>query len=137
MPPQPPARSSAWTISGSGGAVRFLYMGWIVAVVVVFLILLVIAQSASYYRRTWSVADAEVGGQDSIGVSAVVGVGSGVVVLLLLLLLYLGLTRWDWLGHLSTGNAHLATPAAIATPVNPGAAATSTPSASPSAKPTP
>jgi hypothetical protein len=116
---------------------RFLYMGWIVAVIVVFLILLLIAQSAGYYRRSWSVADAEVGGQDSVAVSAAVGVGSGVLVLLLLLLLYLGVTRWEWLGHLSPGNAHLATPAAIASPANPGTLPGSSPTASPSAKASP
>lgn len=120
---------------------RFPYMGWIVAVVVVFVILAVIAQSATYYRRTWSVADTEGGGEDSAGVSAAVGVGSGVLVLLLLLLLYLGITRWEWLGHLSPGNAHLTQPAAVASPVvNPGTSpvgGSSGASPSPTAKATP
>ena len=110
-------------------------MGWIIAVIVVFLILFVIAQSALYYRRTWSIADAEVGGQDSVAVSAAVGVGSGVLVLLLLLLLFFGLTRWDWLGHLSPGDSHVTAPVPIASPANPANNLPgSTPSASPSAK---
>lgn len=119
---------------------RFLYMGWVVAGIVVFLILFLVAQSASYYRRTWSVADSEVGGQDSVGVSAAVGVGSGVLVLLLLLLLYLGLTRWEWLGHLAPGASHVVSPVPIASPANPGNAlpgSSPSASASASAKPTP
>jgi hypothetical protein len=117
---------------------RFLYMGWIVALIVVFLILFVIAQSASYYRRSWSIADSEVGGQDSVAVSAAVGIGSGVLVLLLLLLLYLGLTRFDWLGNLSPGASRLASPVPIVSPANPANGLPgSTPSASPSAKATP
>lgn len=116
---------------------RFFYMGWIIAVIVVFVILVVIAQSAGYYRRTWSVADVEVGGQDSAGVSAAVGIGSGVLVLLLLFFLYFGITRWEWLGHLSPGNAHLSAPASIASPANPGVSPEAAGSPSPSAKATP
>ena len=95
-------------------------MGTLLAVIVVFLILALVTQSAGYYRRRFSLADSEVGGSESVAASAAVGVGAGVVVLLLLLVLYLGVTRWEWIGHLSPGSAPLASPAPIASPANPG-----------------
>jgi len=114
-------------------------MGTVLAFIVVFLILALVTQSAGYYRRRLSVADSEVGGSESVAASAAVGVGAGLVVLLLLLVLYLGITRWGWLGHLSSTNVPLPSPASIASPANPGVAVSpgSTPSGSPSAKATP
>ena len=114
-------------------------MGTLIAFIVVFLILALVTQSAGYYRRRFSVAGSEVGGSESVAASAAVGVGAGVIVLLLLLFLYLGITRWDWLGHVSPVNAPLPSPAAIASPANPavGTSPGATPSASPSAKATP
>lgn len=114
-------------------------MGTVLAVVLVFLILLLVTRSAGYYRTRFSLADSEVGGSESVAGSAAVGAGAGLIVLALLLLLYFGITRWDWLGHVSPQNAPLPSPASVASPVNPGVGISpgSTPSASPSAKPTP
>jgi hypothetical protein len=114
-------------------------MGTVLAFIVVFLILALVTQSAGYYRRRFSVADSEVGGSESVAASAAVGVGAGVIVLLLLLVLYLGITRWEWFGHLSPASVALLSPAPIASPANPGIGASpgSTPSASPSATATP
>lgn len=115
---------------------RFLLMGAVISTVVVSVILVVVTRSASYMRGRLRVVDAEDGG-GSAAVPAAVGVSSGVLVLLLLLLLYPGLTRWDWLGHLSPSNAHISSPAAIASPANPGAGTVSSPSSGPSARATP
>ena len=115
-------------------------MGTVLAIIVVFLILALVTQSAGYYRRRLSVADTEVGGSESVAGSAAVGIGAGLVVIALLLLLYFGITRWDWLGHVSPQNAPMPSPASIASPVNPGVGvspASTTPSASPSAKASP
>ena len=114
-------------------------MGTLLAFIVVFLILALVTQSAGYYRRRFSVAGSEEGGSESVGSSAAVGVGAGVVVLVLLFILYLGITRWDWLGHVSPVNAPLPSPASISSPANPGIGASpgSTPSASPSATASP
>lgn len=114
-------------------------MGTLLAFVVVFLILALVTQSAGYYRRRFSVADSEAGGTESVAASAAVGAGAGLGVLLLLLVLYLGVTQWEWLGHLSPRNAPPPSPASIASPANPviGASPGSMSSTSPSAKPTP
>jgi len=114
-------------------------MGTLLAVVIAFLVLLLVTQSASYYRRRLSVVDSEVGGSQSVAASAAIGVGSGLVVLAHLLLLYLGITRWAWLGHVSPGSAPAPNPASIASPVNPvvGVSLTSTPLASPGTTPSP
>jgi hypothetical protein len=94
--------------------------GTVLTAAVIFVILFVVTRAAGYYRGRWSVADSDVSGGSDVAVSAAVGIGSGVVVLLLLLLLYLGITRWDWTGHPIGGVHTVATPAPIASPVNPG-----------------
>jgi hypothetical protein len=95
-------------------------MGTLLAFIVVFLILALVTQSAVYHRRRFSVAGSEVGGSESVAASAAVGAGAGVTVLLLLLVLYLGITRWEWFGHLSPGSVPLLSSAPIASPANPG-----------------
>ena len=109
------------------------------AVAVIFLILFLVAQSAGYYRRRLSVADTEVGGSEELGRSVAVGAGSGILLLLLLALLYLGLTRWEWLGHPSVNTNQTFTPAPVASPANPAAVGASAPPVAPatSAKPSP
>ena len=116
---------------------RFLYMwGTVIVAAIVFLILLVVTRAAGYYRRQWSVADAETSGQDSVASSAAIGVSAGVTVLVLLLVLWLGVTRWDWAGQPIGGVHPVVTPAPISSPANP-VAPPSGAGASPSAKTSP
>ena len=87
-------------------------MGTFLATVVVFLLFVVISQSAGYYRSRWRVADAEGESVQDTRMSAAVGVGSGLIVLLLLLLLFFGFTRWQWFGMPSRSTTPtIATPA--------------------------
>jgi hypothetical protein len=121
--------------------------GTLLAVAIVFVILVVMTRSITYYRGNFSVAGAESGTEADARHSATVGAGAGLIVLLLLALLYLGVTRWEWFGQPAPKPAVLAAPKAQpspalggvgATPV-PGAGASpaASPSASPSASPHP
>jgi hypothetical protein len=73
-------------------------MGTFLATVVVFLLFVVISQSAGYYRSRLRVAGAEGEAGHDGRVSAAVGIGSGLMVLSLLVVLFLGFTRWHWFG---------------------------------------
>jgi hypothetical protein len=110
------------------------------AVLIVFAILVVASRSVGYYRRgRLSVADSEVSGGAEIGRSAAIGAGSGLLVLLLIAVLYLGIARWDWLGHPAVSHTAVASPMPVSSPglgigVN-SSPATGSGMASPSASP--
>ena len=110
--------------------------GTVIVAAIIFLILLVVTRAAGYYRRQWSVADAETSGSESVATSAAIGVSSGVTVLILLLVLWLGVTKWDWAGQPIGGVHAVSTPAPISSPANP-VVPSSSPGASPSAKTSP
>jgi len=104
-------------------------MGTLLATLVVFLLFVVISQSAGYYRARWRVAGAEGEGVQDTRASAAIGIGSGLMVLMLLLALYFGFTRWQWFGTPS----HSITPAVVTPAQNPGVAPIGVaPTASPS-----
>jgi hypothetical protein len=91
-------------------------MGMFLATVVVFVLFVVVTQSAGYYRSRWMVAGAEREVGNETRSTAAVGIVSGFIVLFLLLLLYLGFARWQWFGP---PPSHPATPT-ISVPVAPG-----------------
>jgi hypothetical protein len=109
-------------------------MGMILATIVVFLVFVVITQSASYLRTRWRVAGAEGEGSAQVRTSAAVGIASGLVVLVLPFMLYLGVTRWEWFG---SSPARSSTPTfATPAPDNQGVLPIGVgPSASPAASP--
>ena len=116
-------------------------IGTFLAVVVVFGILVVATRSLGYYRRgSLSVADSDVTGGADTGRSVAIGAGSGVLVLLLMAFFYLGVTRWDWLGHPVVSHSAVASPMPVSSPGSgigvitspPTGAATASPSSSPS-----
>ena len=87
-------------------------MGTFLATVVVFVLFVVISQSAGYYRSRWRVAGAEGEAGRELRVSPAVGIGSGLTVFLLLVVLLFGFTRWHWFGSPSRPTTpSLATPA--------------------------
>jgi hypothetical protein len=110
-------------------------MGTLLAVVIVFLILYLVSQSAGYYRRRLSVAGTETGGTDDVRSSALTGAAAGALALVLLFLLYLGITRWEWLGHPTVSIAPAPSVAPLSSPVNQGVGAPSPSTASPAASP--
>jgi hypothetical protein len=116
-------------------------MGTFMAVVVVFAILVVASRSLGYYRRQrLSIADSDVTGGSDVGRSMAIGAGSGLLVLLLMAVLYLGIARWDWLGHPAVSHTAVASPMPVSSPGSGIGVTTSPPSgsvpASPSASPT-
>jgi len=115
-------------------------MGMFWATLVVFLLFVVIAQSASYYRRSrWTVAGAEGEGSSEVSGSAAIGIVSGLIVLSLLLLLFIGFTRWQWLGPppSQATTPAIVTPAAPGSQVAPPSGVTISPAASPGSSPSP
>ena len=110
-------------------------MGTFLATLVVFLLFVVISQSAGYYRSRWRVAGAEGEAVQDTRVSAAIGVGSGLMVLLLVLLLFFGLTRWQWFGTPSrSATPTVTTPAQNqgVAPIGVAPTASPSPAASPS-----
>src|SRR5260370_35240236 len=92
-------------------------IGTFLSVVVVFGILVVASRSLGYLRsRRFSVADSDVATGSDVRRSAAGGAGSGLLVLVLIAALYIGVTRWDWLGHAAGSHRPVASPSPIYTP---------------------
>ncbi len=115
-------------------------IGTFLSVIVVFAILVVASRSLGYLRsRRFSVADSEVTTGGDVRRSAAMGAGSGLLVLLLIAALYIGITRWDWLGHPAVSHTAVASPIPISSPGSGAGFGVKSPppAASPSASPSP
>jgi len=112
-------------------------MGTFLATIVVFLLFVVISQSAGYYRSVLRVAGAERESSTNARVSAAIGLASGFIVLFLLAILYLGIANWHWFGSqpFRPPSQPLISPAPDHGVAPIGVNPTATPSPAPSASP--
>jgi hypothetical protein len=119
-------------------------VGTLISVLIVFAILVVATRSLGFLRRgRLSVADEDVTVGAEVRRAAAIGAGSGLLVLLLLAVLYVGIARWNWLGHPTVNHSAVASPIPLSSPGSAvGAGVSSSPpagsaAASPSASASP
>src|SRR5258708_9743757 len=113
-------------------------IGTFLSVIVVFAILVVASRSLGYLRsRRFSVADSEVTTGGDVRRSAAMGAGSGLLVLLLIAALYIGITRWDWLGHPAVSHTPVPRPISISSPASVARSGVKSPPPAPPPSPAP